>query len=51
MFYFILMLLILSIVYTIDFPGGPSGFATCSKIWIKNKTCFFKQVLLEITPQ
>ena len=34
----ILALVIVYIVcYIIDFPGGPTGFAVCTKLWLKRK--------------
>jgi len=35
---FIIALVIMYIIcYIIDFPGVPSGFAVCTKLWLKRK--------------
>lgn len=43
---FIIALAIVYIVcYIIDFPGGPTGFAVCTKLWLKRKVATFRSYL------
>lgn len=42
----ILALVIVYIVcYIIDFPGGPIGFAVCTKLWLKRKVATIRSYL------
>lgn len=33
----VLMILVFIICYVLDFPGGPTGFAVCTKVWFKQR--------------
>lgn len=33
----VFMILVFIICYVLDFPGGPTGFAVCTKSWLKQK--------------
>lgn len=42
----ILTLVIVYIVcYIIDFPGGPTGFVVCTKLWLKRKVATVRSYL------
>ena len=42
----ILALVIVYIVcYIIDFPDGPTGFAVCTKLWLKRKVATLRSYL------
>ena len=33
------------ICYIIDFPSGPTGFAVCTKLWLKRKVATLRSYL------
>lgn len=39
------ILALVIVCYIIDFPGGPTGFAVCTKLWLKRKIATLRSYL------
>ena len=41
----IALVIVYIVCYIIDFPGGPTGFTVCAKLWLKRKVAIFRSYL------
>ena len=39
------LVIVYTVCYIIDFPGGPTRFAICTKIWLKRKVATLRSYL------
>lgn len=40
-----IVIILCAVCHIMNFPGGPSGFAICTKMWIKRKVATLRSCL------
>lgn len=41
----VIAIILCAVCHIMNFPGGPSGFAICTKVWLKRKVSTFRRYL------
>lgn len=44
----VIAIILCAVCHIMNFPGGPSGFAICTKMWIKERQLLFVATFLKV---